>query len=359
MALVTKTLKEVGGNYSAMVTWQSLEQTNLVTDGDTHLLSIEGTWADVEPDIVFLAGWVADPTHNITIDCDSKSRSRMPWSVTAYQLKRSINTGNNGALDVAVPYTVIKRLQVWRNKTSSVNWNSWALRFTSAAINCRLEKCYLRAGYVGSTEEAGQAVIAIRCDAASTLVLVNCMFETMPSAGFGMSTGSCVQYTSSGTLYLYSCTLIQQHEPLSNEQGINVVAGTTVVAKNLAVEVTKLPGGTFCYDTDGTWTGSNKNTGNDATTQGTNARIDQTFKFARHGTDYHLRSDDVGAKSNGDLGEDMSSDPIFAFNDDFEDNIRTDWNRGAFERIDGCTQLIDAVLENMIQPVTQPAQPLL
>lgn len=334
MALITKTLMETGGDYSAFVTWQSLEQTDLPLDGDNHLLSIEGAWTGEETNVVSLTGWVADPTHFITIDCDADSRSRMPWSVTAFQLKRSTNTANNGVLDVGVPYTVIKRMQIWRNKTSSVNWNSWGINLLAAAIHCRLEKCYFRAGYVGSTDEAGQAVNAVRVQsmaAGSTLILVNCMLETMAHAGHGMTTGSLIDYRGLGTLYVYGCTLVQRHIPLSNEQGINVVASSSVVAKNVITEVTGVPGGTFCHDTEGTWTGSNKNTCSDNTTQGTNPRDDQVFTFAERGVDWHLDESDQGGLSRGDPGEDMSSDPIFAFNDDFEDNLRTDWNRGAFE----------------------------
>lgn len=64
MAIITKTLKTAGGDYSVPATWESTEQTNLVTDGDSHVLECyTGTYAAP----LTVIGWTTDATHTITI----------------------------------------------------------------------------------------------------------------------------------------------------------------------------------------------------------------------------------------------------------------------------------------------------
>lgn len=67
MAIITKTLKASGGDYSSMVTWESTEQTDLVTDGDTHVLDCYNDWPSGLTTSVYINGWTTDATHFITI----------------------------------------------------------------------------------------------------------------------------------------------------------------------------------------------------------------------------------------------------------------------------------------------------
>ena len=68
MAVVTKTLKTSGGDYSSQVTWESTEQTNLVTDGDSHILEVgtSGSFESFTGNFT-ISGWTTSATNNITI----------------------------------------------------------------------------------------------------------------------------------------------------------------------------------------------------------------------------------------------------------------------------------------------------
>lgn len=71
MATVTKTLKTSGGDYSSIETWNSTESTNLVTDGDEHVLEIsEGTFLTVDSGLV-LSGWTTGASNRLTIKAAS------------------------------------------------------------------------------------------------------------------------------------------------------------------------------------------------------------------------------------------------------------------------------------------------
>ena len=71
MAVVTTTLRSSGGDYTSFVTWESTEQTNLVTDGDSHVLECEGNWTHTASRLDQWAGWTTDATHDVTIKAES------------------------------------------------------------------------------------------------------------------------------------------------------------------------------------------------------------------------------------------------------------------------------------------------
>jgi len=67
MAVITKTLKTSGGDYSNIETWNSTEQTNLVTDGDSHVLEISAGTFTTATTGLSLAAWTAGASNRITI----------------------------------------------------------------------------------------------------------------------------------------------------------------------------------------------------------------------------------------------------------------------------------------------------
>jgi len=76
MAVITKTLKRTGGDFSLMSTWESTEQTDLVDTGDSHVLecyrgdgTASGSWnADGSlSDTCTIDQWTTSSTNRITI----------------------------------------------------------------------------------------------------------------------------------------------------------------------------------------------------------------------------------------------------------------------------------------------------
>lgn len=64
MAVITKTLKPSGGDYSLLSTWEATEQTDLVTAGDSHVLECD---AFTCTDTVVISGWTLGASNGITI----------------------------------------------------------------------------------------------------------------------------------------------------------------------------------------------------------------------------------------------------------------------------------------------------
>ena len=114
-----------------------------------------------------------------------------------------------------------------------------------------------------------------------------------------------------GTAYFYNCTSID-----AGERGFYGQIGTMVVRNCLA------DGSITDFKEDTTLSGDyNAASDNSVDIPGVNSRINQTFTFVNAGNnDYHLASNDAGAKT---FGADLSADGTFAFDDDIDGETRS------------------------------------
>ena len=64
MSVITKTLKTSGGDYSTLAAWEAGEQTDLVTDGNSHVLEC---YTGAYNGAVTISGWTTGPSNRITI----------------------------------------------------------------------------------------------------------------------------------------------------------------------------------------------------------------------------------------------------------------------------------------------------
>jgi len=141
---------------------------------------------------------------------------------------------------------------------------------------------------------------------ADECIAVNCLAIRVDEAGFmGDSSGL--------TDWFYNCTAIDNGVyGFDDTGGSNIVLCKNCLGDNNAPED---------FDSVGTFTGSLNNASGDATAQGTNNRINQTFTFVNAGNDdYHLTNTDAGART---YGVDLSADSIFAFDDDIDGQTRS------------------------------------
>ena len=90
MAVVTKTLRSSGGDYSLMSTWESTEQTNLITATDSHVLECYDDWPSGLSDEVLISGWSANATYTLTIKAASGSEAYWDGSgIQGFYLKKA------------------------------------------------------------------------------------------------------------------------------------------------------------------------------------------------------------------------------------------------------------------------------
>ena len=103
MAVITKTVKPGGGgDYTSLAAWESAEQTNLVTDGDTHVCECY-TGGDLNQ--VSIDGWTTDATHFITITSPDGEYHAGDINAGAYI------DANSSYVSCYQAYTVIEKLR--------------------------------------------------------------------------------------------------------------------------------------------------------------------------------------------------------------------------------------------------------
>ncbi len=147
--------------------------------------------------------------------------------------------------------------------------------------------------------------IAISADGGRKQYAINCIV-------IGADDSYLISTSSGGgseVNYVYNCVSID-----ASDQGFRFVGGTATAINCLSTGST-----TADFDNEGDntdLTGSKNNASGDATAVGTDPRIDQAFTFVSSGNDdYHLASNDVGAR---EVGFDLSADGGYAFDDDID-----------------------------------------
>lgn len=91
MAEVNTTVKTSGGDYTSLSTWESGEQTDLVTAQDNHVVTVFPM--DDQPTSFALAGWTTSADYNIKIVADATAAATPAWQNSgAYTLAPSTGT---------------------------------------------------------------------------------------------------------------------------------------------------------------------------------------------------------------------------------------------------------------------------
>jgi len=64
----TNGLTGVNCAYQTLNLWEAAEQTDLVADGDTHVVECTGTVSTQDTALCSLDGWITGPSNDITVD---------------------------------------------------------------------------------------------------------------------------------------------------------------------------------------------------------------------------------------------------------------------------------------------------
>lgn len=280
-----------------MSTWESSEQTNLVTDGNTHVLECYGDWPTGLSDELGLAGWTADATHFITI----KSASGYEHGGV------SIDSGGTGFMmygtsnptaNIAVPYTVMQDIELQRVGNVILNYGT----SPSDGANSLFQRLILR----NRSYSTGSTDIAVRTPSNSVLRNTEILIG-----------GRGVDVRNPTGVSILNCTVVADHA--SSAYGILLDSAITI--KNTVVY------GFATEDVFGTpGTEANCATG-DGSLSGTGAVSGITTSDFN---DY--ASDDLSPAAAGALigaGTDLSG----TFTDDVAGNTRSAWDIGAYEYI--------------------------
>jgi len=144
MAVVTKTLKTSGGDYSSLSAWEAGEQTDLVTAGDSHVLECDaGTYIGD----VTIAGWTTSASNRITIKAAAGSEHN---GVRGAGVKFTVdNFSNDATIDCEVDFLTFLDVEIEQTEFRS------AIKLGGVVGGCYAKRCILSGDSSGGGNVGG------------------------------------------------------------------------------------------------------------------------------------------------------------------------------------------------------------
>jgi hypothetical protein len=214
VAVVTKTLKSSGGDYSTIAGWESGEQTNLITDGDSHVLEAYA-FKETSTGSFTLGGWGTDATHFVTIQ--GMGTIALPWSDTSTYTYSTSYTGTGGNFRLGLAYTEVYDIQVEGTATTT---NTPVIVTAGPVTVDRLfikVNAYIYYGFRGQTYE---------CYVSNTILWVDNVNQVVPGWAF---------YNTHADSKFVNCLAFSGTEETSNNaRGFNCQTAINCVTFNYA-----------------------------------------------------------------------------------------------------------------------------
>lgn len=312
-------IKAITGTFSSGETVQKTgdptKTVALSNAGDSPIIGIAcGGILDTTV-VIFSSAWITNATNYFRVYPQAGAEAKMPYNTTtSYRLEAFVEDGGNASLiAVRTNFGRIERLQ-FKPTPYPYAHTAWTLNSSvaSGAASVRFLQCVVQ-GFADATDIGDHYCFGI-FTTNNTTVIVDCVGYNFSSQF--VSAGGFARIDTSGHR-IYNNTMYNL---------INGLQGSNVRAKN------------NLYDQAGqsTHTGylgtynaaSTNNASTDATSAGSNPRINQTFTYINAaGGDFHIAGSDLGARS---FGADLSADAQFPFSFDFDNLTRTTpWDIGA------------------------------
>jgi len=283
--------------YTTFAAWQTAEATNLVSDGDSHVVNIRGAHGASGVDIG--SGFTTGASNTLSIIGD--------YSGGAYDTNeaRFVKTTDWAWTNISVSNTIIENVQF----LNSASDNRPTLRITGAIDNSTFINVLVAGGP------------GVNCDIQNdgTSYWINCQSHNSSGAGFE------VPETGTGTTaYLYNCAALN-----NGTYGFAVYAWRSMIVKNCYAGANTTAD--FYAATNSTFTDTTcaSSDGSEST-----ATVACATGSGAYFTNVTAGSEDVTIGSSSalsDAGTDLSSDGTFSFDYDWEGDTRSDWSIGPDE----------------------------
>ena len=290
-----------GRDYTALGTWESATDNNLVTSTTSEVLEVYDDSASYN-DQVTIAGATTNSTYFRIIRAETESRPKGIKSTGAV----FSSTADSDVFVISESNFKLQDVNITASITSASTRH--AVRITSTVVDVVGVFIYDLVNS-GSGAFDGIGLEAAECN------IVNCIID---AANLGIESTA-----TGGTRHdIYNCT---------------VVNGSSIGYLHADAEFTELAIKNCIGDNNTSFDffvnaegNSTNNSSSDTSSPGGSDRDSQTFTFVS-ANDFHLQSGDAGAKN---FGADLSSDTQFAFDDDIDFQTRPDattWDIGADE----------------------------
>ena len=286
-----------GEDYTSLATWEADTDTDVSATGQVLTCS-----SGIHADSVVLAGATTDANGFRVIRAATGARGTPTSGV---RFEKSASSGVLYVIENLENYFACHDIATKATNSSTNNSMGFVSWKTATFVGCTAYNITAT-----STGTSGGFVF-LGYYANETFTVINC-FATAVTGGSGSPRGGFVLYNEAygTTAYIYNCTTT------ANDRGVTLyrVSGTiNAKTKNNIIQSNTTD--IYIPITTGV-----------THTQTTNATSGVTF--AADG--YHLASNDTGAIG---AGTDLSSDAVFAFDDDIDGEIRDDWDIGADEYV--------------------------
>lgn len=305
MAVVTKTLKSSGGDYSLMSTWESTEQTDLVSAGDSHVLECYNDWPSGLSDSVAISGWTTGASNTITIKAAAGEEHAGVigggfWITSA---------SGAGTISCSQYYTVLEGIE---SVCTATNANQVTSSFRVTGYYCTLRRCI---GKAASASSGGFY------NGGSNNTYENCLSHSNAGAGF-IGTG---RYAT-----LRNVTAVNNSTYGIRNQETNPVFYSSFTATNCVAYGNTTADWEDASGADKwTGTGTGYNGSGDGTEPGATGAVSTVA--STDFTDYS--GGDYSVSGTGSALYDAGTDLSGTFTDDITGATRSQWDIGAYEYI--------------------------
>lgn len=183
MAVITRTLKSAGGDYTLLSTWEASEQTNLVSAGDTHVLECDAI--TLNDNQAYIAGWTTDATHFVTIKA-AVGQEHDGVSGNGFLVQKNLPPDDT-VVRVIQDYTVVQDIEV-----ECLGANSGTAAISAEGVGVEIRRVIAK----GTSNGANAAKVV----GTNTPLFENCLFINGGTA--------CLSIPDSGDALIYNCTAV-------------------------------------------------------------------------------------------------------------------------------------------------------
>lgn len=184
--------------YASMSAWESAEQTDLVTDGDSHVVNCAGSTNDTTA--VTITGWTTGASNTLTIQADATAPDGDGLNTgdtfdTAFYVFENNGTGHG--IQVKEEYTTIQTIQIENNPTSNFKYG---VSITGIGASNKIN--ILRNRFKAGSSNSGATPLFVN----DADIVIDVLANTFESDG-ASNNGSPARFTDSTTVNFFNNTV--------------------------------------------------------------------------------------------------------------------------------------------------------
>ncbi len=212
--------------YASLNAWESAEQTNLVTDTDTHTVYCRSSAGTADTVSCRISLWTTSASYYITIKAEDDNKAiKTGWDTNRYRMEITASGAGQECLSINEEFTRVIGLQLHiinsgENTASGINQE-----VSNATSDIRIGNCLIRATASGS----GAYCMGIYSDQADTKVLV---YNTIIRDFIDGAVTTCTGIRSESDIDVYNCIIRNCYRGLHEDAGTFDAVNCAVFACN-------------------------------------------------------------------------------------------------------------------------------